>query len=105
MDELFEITETKSPRLKWEERVRAELKIFTHNGRSSKWMAFSMSKACEFLAGYDLTAAQLANPIELFAGYCRLLEESGFVADGCETEFDAIQEVAIFHGQKLWNEE
>ena len=103
-DTLFDIPESESPRLKWMKRVKSELQIFTHFCKDGKWLAFSQSKAIEFLAGYDLTESQKAEPIELFAGYCRLLEESGQLADGEETEEDAIIKVATFHGQRLWNE-
>ncbi len=86
-------------------RVKSELQIFTHFCNDGKWMAFSQSKAIEFLAGYALTDSQKAEPIELFAGYCRLIEESGQLADGEATEEDAIIKVATFHGQRLWNEQ
>lgn len=104
-DTLFEIPQCDSPRLKWLARVKVELQIFTHFCNSGKWMAFSQSKAVEFLAEYDLTQSQKENPIELFAGYCRLLEESKQLADGEPTEEDAIIHVATIHGKRLWNEE
>lgn len=94
-----------SPRLAWQKRVTTELAIFTDYCEISSWMAFSQAKALEALAGYSLTAAQKADPVELFAGYCRLLDDAGMVADCKATEFEAIEFVAMRHGLKLWNEE
>jgi len=105
MSELFEIPVCESPRLKWLNRVKRELKIFTQADVDGKWMAFSMTKAVEFLDGYDLTAEQKTAGFALFAGYCRLLDESGQLADHEPTEEDAIIKVATKHGYKLWNEE
>ena len=103
-EELFQIPVSESPRLKWMKRVKSELQIFTHFCNGGKWMAFSQSKAVDFLADYDLTQSQKESPMELFAGYCRLLEESGQLADGESTEEDAVIKVATVHGQRLWNE-
>lgn len=102
---LFELPQQDSPKLAWLKRVKSELQIFTHFCNSGKWMAFSQSKAIKFLAEYDLTQSQKENPIELFAGYCRLLEESGRLADGEATEEDAVIKIATIHGRRLWNEE
>lgn len=68
-------------------------------------MAFSQTEAIKLLTEYELTQKQKDDPMELFASYCRLLEEAGHIADRQATEFDAICEVCICHGVKLWNEE
>ena len=102
---LFPVAESLSPRLAWCKRVKADLKIFTHFCKDSRWMAFSHTKALTLLEGYDLPFSMRIDPFELFAGYCRLLDEAGFVADDMETEEDAIVFVAVAHGLKLWNEE
>jgi len=104
-ENLFDIPESESPRLKWKKKVVEKYSIFTHYYKGHGWMAFSMTKALEMLSGYSLTDEQKTEPIMLFAGYCRLLDEAGLVADRMETEFDAICEVCKRHNIKLWNEE
>lgn len=106
MSELFPVSEVSmdSPRLIWMKAVKRDLEIFTHWHADSQWMGFSMQKACEALEGYELTEAQKSDPIDLFSGYCRLLDEAGMVADNEPSEFDAICFVAQRHGVKLWNE-
>lgn len=101
---LLDVQETLSPRLKWADRVKSELRIATHYCDGQGWMAFSMVKACELLEGYDLTFTQQHNPFELMAGYCRLMDEAGILADNEPTEFDAIVAVAMIHKIRLWNE-
>jgi len=102
---LFPVPESLSPRLAWCKRVKEELGIFTHFCQDSRWMAFSFTRALVLLGGYSLTDEEKAHPVSLFAGYCRLLDEAGYVADHMETEEDAIEFVAMAHGVKLWNEE
>lgn len=94
-----------SPALAWMKRTKTELAIFTHYFPEGKWMAFSHTKALELLDGHTLTEAQKTVPMELFAAYCRLLDEACTVADGEETELDAVVFVAMRHGVKLWNEQ
>ena len=103
MSELFEIPPCYSPRLAWLNRAKSELDIFTHSIQGKDWMAFSKVKALEFLEGYDISPS--VKPMDLFARYCRLLDEAGLLADHEETENAAIETVAIKSGWKLWNEE
>ena len=106
-DELFpaESVAMDSPRIAWMKRVKSELDIFTDLCSVSGWMAFSFAKAKDILLGYQLTEDEKKDPIALFAGYCRLLDDAGMVADGEQTEFDAVVFVAMRHGIPLWNEE
>ena len=115
-DLLFPVAESLSPRLAWQRRVTAELVawqrrvtaelgIFTHHHPENGWMAFSHVKAVEFLGGDALEFSIRIDPFALFSNFCRLLDEAGMVADGEETEFDAVVFVAMRHGVKLWNEE
>lgn len=102
---LFPVVESLSPRLAWCRRVKAELGIFTHFHSDSKWMGFSFVRALKLLENYGLSPAEETDPVAMFAGYCRLLDEAGYVADHMATEEDAIEFVAMAHGVRLWNEE
>lgn len=104
-DLLFPVPEVLSPRLAWQKRVTAELGIFTHYCDASQWMAFSHVKAIEFIGAEYLADSMKTDAFELFAGFCRVLDDARMVADGEPTEFDAVLFVAIRHGVKLWNEE
>lgn len=104
-DLLFPVPEVLSPRLAWQKRVTAELRIFTHFCESSQWMAFSHAKAIEFIGAENLAEPLKADPFALFAGFCRLLDDARMVADHEPTEFDAVLSVALRHGVKLWHDE
>lgn len=75
------------------ERLKSEHGIWTHcvldDGRN--WLAVAVKQCHEALAGYDLTKDELTHPIELYAGYCRLIEEAGLSTDGHSTELAAVK--------------
>lgn len=56
------------------------------------YQAVVMCVANEGLKDYGLTEEQKTSIPELMAGYCRLVEEAGWVGYG-ETEFEAIQDL------------
>lgn len=68
--------------------------IQTHHCSDQGWMALSMPEAVELVGDYDLTKAEKTQLFDMMAGYCRLLEEAGIVADGCKTEYESCKQVA-----------
>lgn len=54
--------------------------------------AVNMSVAVKELEGCELTEEEKTSLPELMAGYCRLVEESGWVGYG-DTEFEAIYDL------------
>ena len=66
---------------------------FHTSGMDEPWVAVCLPKAHEALSGYGLSPDELAKPIELFAGYCRLLDEAGLSASG-ETEAETCEQLA-----------
>lgn len=53
-----------------------------------------MTEAAEMLKGYGLTESEKTNLFDMMAGYCRLLDEAGVIADNCKTEYEACKQVA-----------
>lgn len=77
------------------EALKAQHHIFTqgciYEGTRRDWMAFPFELCKEVLAGYNLTKDEQTNPMDLFAGYCRLMEESGLCVSGHPTEREAVE--------------
>jgi hypothetical protein len=96
---LFEIApDRQSRRAEQRDRI-SELKakhgIFTQNAPSDgkpNWLAFSLPFCVEALKSYNLSDAEKTEPLCLYAGYCRLMEEQGMLVDGAETEAEAVLE-------------
>ena len=87
-DELFEIPESISPRLKLEIEWIAEHEIMTSHADIDEdpWLAVSMKICKSRLEGYDLTTEEKTDVGSLFAGYCRLLDEGNMVGYGSTKE-------------------
>ena len=82
---------TRKERLKaWKDRN----KVWTHsagnNWDSGKWVAIAMKQSCDALKGYGV--APDIHPMDLVAGYCRLLDEAGLMMEG-DTELGAIEKL------------
>jgi len=90
MADLFYLEESLSPRLKWEKA----LEIQTHHADidESPWLAVSMTICNDRLKGHDLTDREKTDIGELFAGYCRLLDEMQIVGYG-QTREEAITDL------------
>ena len=84
---LFEIPESISPRLKLEREWMEECGILTHHADIDEdpWIAVSM-KVCIARISYPLTHEEQTNVGELFASYCRLLDEGNMVGYGSTRE-------------------
>jgi hypothetical protein len=56
-------------------------RVQTHycKGACSEWIAVDMDMARKKLVGYDLTDEEQKDIVELMAGYCQLLDESGLI--------------------------
>ena len=87
-DELFEIPESISPRLKLEREWIAEYEIMTHHADidENPWLAVSMKVCKSRLEGHDLTSEEKTDVGSLFAGYGRLLDEGNMVGYGSTKE-------------------
>lgn len=78
--------------------MREKYGIFTHAiegvfvGKKD-WMAFSVPQCLKNLNGYNLTDEEKKDPISLFAGYCRLMDERGLLTEGHRTEFEAVSAI------------
>lgn len=57
------------------------------------WLAMAFRTALTALDGYGLNEEERANPMALYAGYCRLMDEAGMIADG-DTELEACRILA-----------
>jgi hypothetical protein len=80
---------------------RAEIKalkekhgIYTNYCAELGWLALSMPECVEKVKGYGLTEEEKTYGPELMAGYCRLLEDAGLLADGCASEYEAVKQIA-----------
>jgi len=62
------------------------------DGVESPYMAVNMSASIKMLKGYNLTESEKTSLPMIMGGYCRLIEEAGFVGYG-DSEIDAIQEL------------
>lgn len=71
--------------------LKAKLGAFTHRCNEGGWMALSMKECVEKLKGYSLTEEEKTDGFHLMAGYCRLLDEDGLIADGYKTELEAVK--------------
>jgi hypothetical protein len=80
---------------------RAEIKalkekhgIYTNYCEGLGWLALSMPQCINAVKGYGLTEEEKTYAPALMAGYCRLLEEAGLLADGCASEYEAVKQIA-----------
>jgi hypothetical protein len=97
-DTLFDLSQipsdpTRSIRHERAEQVRAWKKEYgiQTNHCEDDWMAVSMNEACERLKDYDLTDDEKSHLACLMAGYCRLLDDGGMIAEGHKTEYEACE--------------
>lgn len=91
---LFPLEE--KPRASHREDMKAlkeKYSIQTHHCSDQGWMALSMTEAAKMLKGYGLTESEKTNLFDIMAGYCRLLDEAGIIADDCKTEYEACKQV------------
>jgi len=87
-DTLFDIPESKSPRLLWIEKHG----VLTHHSPhmdDDPWMA---------IIPFDGHTGSIG---AIMAEWCRLYDETGMIGYG---ETEAIVKLAIAHNLKLWNE-
>lgn len=65
--------------------------IWTHKGNSEDypWSALAYADALKALSGYGLPESVRNDPMQVIAGYCRLLDDCGLLVIG-ETERDAV---------------
>lgn len=74
-------------------RLKAEHEIWTHNAPGAgNWLAFCVPACRKLLKGYG-DEVQTMEPIELFASYSRLIDESGLTEDFHPTELSAVRAV------------
>lgn len=66
----------------------------------AKWLVCAVPACHKILKGYDLTKDELEDPIMMFAGYCRLIEEADLCAWG-PTEYKACEELAKLNSIKF----
>lgn len=80
------IREERAARVK---QLKAEHNLYTHCARGD-WMGFPISLCHELLKGY-LNEEDKKDPLLMFSGYCRLMDEGGLVADHHKTELECCE--------------
>ena len=69
--------------------------VWTHYAEGSDWLAVEVRQCHEKLKGYNLALEEINDPMLMFIGYSRLIDEAGLCADGFPSEEEACKALAF----------